>query len=343
MLLSEMVRRLASEESLIDDDTDYSLYASTTFQTIHDYGSITLSEDSLLAIRMGVRIDRSGVIRLEIGGDSVITVSRNNLDSAYSGAKATLIVLPAGTYTVIVKGKSTSSYYVKVTSLKIGRLNFSDSEVSNYAAYSQSITKQVEERKTCVGAIQYATLFVHVWACTSGEQTSFANSAPSGNDVAIKVDGDYQTWDEKENDDESNSNYYGYGGYAIIAKTLTAGEDHTIEIEKANADTTVYISVVFCPWILPYTEDYQPLTLDFPQGSTLYLTLEPLFSDPTKNVKVGKKRAVSFGDSTDYYYTASGTGILAANYTFETVEVEGCILQVSGFGGCISIIGVDVR
>ncbi|MEM3581526.1 MAG: hypothetical protein QXQ64_09785, partial [Candidatus Bathyarchaeia archaeon] len=98
----------------------------------------------------------------------------------------------------------------------------------------------------------------------------------------------------------------------------------------------------FCPWILG-TSEHQPIQLDFPQGSTLYLVLEPLWGNPTKTVKLGKKRAFSFGDATDYYSTASGTDILAWNYTFETVEVGQAVLLIGGYGGCISIIGVDVR
>ena len=97
-----------------------------------------------------------------------------------------------------------------------------------------------------------------------------------------------------------------------------------------------------CPWIIPNSED-EPVELDFPDGSTIYIILEPLNSDPTKTIKLGKKRFVSFGDSTDYYSTASGTGILSWNYTFELVPVKNCILKIGGYGGCISVVGVDVR
>jgi hypothetical protein len=96
-----------------------------------------------------------------------------------------------------------------------------------------------------------------------------------------------------------------------------------------------------CPWIL--IDSHQPLTLDFPQGSTLYLVMEPLTADATKTVKLGWPRFISFGDSTDYYSTASGTGILPWNYTFESVEVKNVGLFVGGYGGCISVIAVDVR
>jgi hypothetical protein len=102
------------------------------------------------------------------------------------------------------------------------------------------------------------------------------------------------------------------------------------------------IIIIVSPWILGYSEG-EVFNLNFPQGSTLYVVTEPLWNDVTKTVKIGKKRARTFGDSTDYYYTASGTGILNGSYTFESVPVSNCVLVVSGFGGCISIIAVDVR
>ncbi len=73
------------------------------------------------------------------------------------------------------------------------------------------------------------------------------------------------------------------------------------------------------------------------------MTLEPLDKDPTKNSKIGKVRAVSYGDATDFYSTASGTGILSHTYTFEIVAVSDVSVFVNGFGGCISLVGVDER
>jgi len=62
---------------------------------------------------------------------------------------------------------------------------------------------------------------------------------------------------------------------------------------------------------------------------------------PTKTIQLGYVRAWDLGYN--YYSIASGTGILSRNYTFESVEVSSCTLIISGLGGCISIIAVDVR
>jgi hypothetical protein len=70
---------------------------------------------------------------------------------------------------------------------------------------------------------------------------------------------------------------------------------------------------------------------------------ESLDADPTKNSKIGKVRAVTYGDATDYYSTATGTGILSHIYTFELVEIGSVTLTVNGLGGCISLVGLDDR
>jgi len=157
----------------------------------------------------------------------------------------------------------------------------------------------------------------------------------------VSVDAVAQSWQFKRETQDAGDDCNCYGSaFGKINVVVTAGSSHAITI--AGGAGTHYISVVFTPWVLA-TASFEPLSLDVPQGSTIYITEEPLFTNPTKTVKIGKVRVVSFGDSTNYYYTNSGVDILASNYTFETVEIDECILTVSGYGGCISIIGVDVR
>jgi len=55
------------------------------------------------------------------------------------------------------------------------------------------------------------------------------------------------------------------------------------------------------------------------------------------------RSAVSYGDTTDFYSTASGIGILSHSYTFETVSVTDVTIVVNGLGGCISMVGLDER
>ena len=307
-------------------------WVSAPWTAIHDYGSITLSEDSVIAFRytFDATPDGLGSHRLLFGSTPVAGGPFDSSSKTFKG----LVALPAGVYTVKIEGICFRGA-VKVSGLQVGVVCFRDLEKSNIAGYASPITVSLDQRKLCVGEINRATLFILVYAYTPDQETHLDNPSESNtNSVKVSVDGESLTWVERVNDDIDK--FYG-ASFGIATTTLTVDESHTITVTKSNTDTIVYISLILCPWIIPY-DAYQPLSLDFPQGSTLYLTLEPLIDDPTKNVKLGKRWAVFFGDSTDYYGTASGTGIVTWNYTFETVEVENCVLLIEGYGACISII-----
>ncbi|MCJ7768055.1 hypothetical protein MUP79_06665, partial [Candidatus Bathyarchaeota archaeon] len=109
-------------------------------------------------------------------------------------------------------------------------------------------------------------------------------------------------------------------------------------------NTVVYVSVVLSPWLLPPVamQDF-PVTLGISQFSTLYVTYEPLFLNPTKNSYIGKVRGISFGAACDFYSTATGTGILPHTYTFESLQVSQAVVVADGWGGCISIVAADIR
>ena len=198
-------------------------------------------------------------------------------------------------------------------------------------------------------------LTIHYIHCTN---TSERSNIPLNNGESnvtsrvnwkLYVNGSQVTYTSRYEDYSSatGDGSYGIGAFAYYKAPVDAGSSLTIRVDVYNAIATsrtcrVYVNVVLCPWIIPPTA-YEPMTLDFPQGSTLYIVTEPLIADPTKNSKIGKTRAVSFGDSSDYYSTASGTGILTHSYTFETVQVDECILSIDGNGACVSIIAVDLR
>ncbi len=80
------------------------------------------------------------------------------------------------------------------------------------------------------------------------------------------------------------------------------------------------------------------------QDSTVYVTAEPLFRDPaTKTLNVGVVRCCSFGDTTDYYTSETGAGILELTYKFDTVAASTVgILSAAGYGSCISYVGADL-
>jgi len=335
MLLVEQVRQVSDEQSLIDDSTEYT-GSSTSWATLHDYGNITLDEDTFIIFNFEFdnNLDYDSYGRLKIGDYYVWGIHQ---DGQSSTKRTGLVWLPSGTYNVKVEAQSDGGLS-RVRNFKLGKVKFSDAVGEELTTYSGQISKQVSSRTTPIGDLNEAVFVVNAFAYTSGAQTNFENVGDSlTNGVSLKVDGSQVNWTERYQDSDGKEN-----AHAVYYGVLSVGSSHTFEIVKDNADTVVHISIVACPWIL-CGDDFEPVSLDFPQGSTLYVTFEPLDEDPTKTVKLGKKRAVSFGDSTDYYSTSSGTGILNYNYTFETVQVGEVGLYVSGKGGCISILGVDVR
>jgi len=329
MVYTEQVRQLTSEENLINDSTEYTRN-NAAWGTLHSYGNITLSEASLILFKFWVKT--TSAYRLKIGS--------NYVWGGYStGVITGIAYLSAGTYTVLMEQRNAGGSG-DLQDFQLGKLKFSDQAGSGLAAYSAQIDLTVAQRSppSFFGTLKNAVFAVMVWAKTTGAQTNFENPGDSlTNGVSLAVDGSQITWTSRVQDTTPYENAFAY-----YYCSLSVGSSHSFVISKDNAATVVDISIVGCPWLLANV-DNEPMTLDFAQGSTLYLTLEPLNADPTKNSKIGKVRAVSYGDSTDFYSTASGTGILSHTYTFETVSVADVTLVVKGLGGCISMVGLDER
>jgi hypothetical protein len=248
--------------------------------------------------------------------------------------------VPAGTYAVVVEQKNKVSSTGGISAFQLGKAKFSDVANSNLAAYTAEIDLTVAQRSppSFFGLLKNAVFAVNVWAYTPGADTNFENVGDAlTNGVQLSADGVQVDWttriQDTDSDETAYANYYG---------SLSVGVSHAFVITTDNANTVVHISIVACPWLLA-TADNEPMTLDFGQLSTLYLVLEPLDADPAKNSKIGKVRAVSYGDATDYYSTATGTGILSHSYTFELVDVTSVTAVVNGLGGCISLVGLDER
>lgn len=307
MLLSEMVRNLREENYLVDDATERSTN-STTWVTVASY-NITLSKASMLQYCYEIYYSyyATAYIRLKIGS---VFVGGEKHEAASWVKKTGFFALNAGNYTVELQLRVTSSgYYAKIRNFVLGTTPFHDMAIIVLRG-SGSAGITLSKRKTCVGETVNGTLCIQVYN---------EGAAPT------------VTVDEVTLSAESSD------GYRFVYTTVVSlGASHTVNVSAG------YYAVVLSPWLLP-KRDSELFSLSFPQGSTIYIMLEPAWLNPTKTVKIGKKRVISFGDSTDFYYTVSGTDILTASYTFETVEVSNCIMLVSGFGGCISIIGVDVR
>lgn len=329
---AEMVRLLSSESNLLNVVTEYNR-TNTAYGSVHNYGNVVLPVDGLLLVNLQSK-GSVGYLRFKIGGVYAYAIRLN------SAAYVTLsfsVYLAAGTYEIDVESAA-SSGAVYIQNFQAGFASFSDLQGSVLAAYAGAIAKTTTVRATPAGNLKNTVYCVNVYAITAGAQTNLENSGDAlTNGVQVLLDGTQQTWSERN---QGDANGMAAGGKCYIA--ASAGVSHSITITTDNGATAVNINVAVCPWILPYALS-EIVTLDFPQGSTVYLTEEPLDANPTKYVYVGKIRGVTFGVATDYYASASATGISAFSYTFESVKVSQCIMTVYGLGGCISIIAVDLR
>jgi hypothetical protein len=343
-MLSEMVRDLSAETVLLDVATTFTRNAAT-WGTLHDYGNIILAENSLVLLEYTATMAHAGTTgkccahKVKIGASYVSGFQYDAYPS--TDDVAVLLWLNAGTYDVLVEGvgdyQNSGNYHeMDISNFKISLVKFhdtNDASCSSLAAYAGIITKKITVRNTPLGPLSKG--FMHIQIMTE-------NGAAAAVLPTVSVDGGGALgWDWSKTTQVAGSYNDSYGSVCgRMEVALSAGANHTVAISGGTG--THYISVVFSPWILP-TAAAEVISLNFPQGSTIYLTTEPLLTNPTKYVKLGKPRAISFGDATDYYYNTSGTGILTATYTFEAVALLGNILYVYGWGGCISIIALDAR
>jgi hypothetical protein len=332
VLLVEQTRVLANESNLIDDDTDYSCPISG-WATAHDYGNISLFAELNLVV-FYIKTSAGGPqasLRLKIG--SYYVWGKNDVPAGtYTG----IACLPSGTYDVLLE--SATGVTFTIDRFQIGKAVLLDRAGKGLAAYASTITLRIPVRNALpVGVLKNAVFAVRCWAYTPAAQTNFENLGDSlTNGVSLAVGGAQVNWTERNQDTGSIGNasatYYG---------SLSVADSHTFAITKDNANTVVHISIYASPWLLA-AADNEPVTLDFAQNNTLYVTLEPLDGNPIKHVKIGKKRAVSYGDTTDYYNTdPNTTGIIKFSYTYQTEKPNATSLVVTGLSGCISQIGVD--
>jgi len=369
MLLSEQVRTVAKEEYLVNDTTQY----ESTHENIHNWQNrvtkqITLSEAKLIYVKWNSIISNGqGATRALIGSTPLAS---SGYQTGYANLdREAFAFLAAGTYTIAFQStywKGGTGGYVAVKNIIIGAFVFSDLDSRTYdsgdvsAPASQTTTVLNQNfttpsaRKLAVGTINKYTVLIYVYLTNTTDRSDSPKNAGESDD-ATKLNwklfwgASQASWTDRANDwgAITDNNGYGIGAYARYSAALNPATQYNLVIKVSNTiaasrTVRVYATVIICPWIIPYSE-YIPVNMDFPQGSTMYVVLEPLNLNPTMNLKLGRVRGVSFGDSTDFYSTSSGTGIQSWSYTFETVEVSNCLLNISGEGGCISILAVDVR
>jgi len=374
MLISEMVRRLEEEETVLLKETTFwseepaSEYDYKTILT----QSITLSKRGLVFVgyTFGVVYCR-GAGRVLING--IPFFATGVISAGSSWVKRTIkefVFLDAGSYTfqfqvsALAVGIETelASTYAQIS--KLGFLDVNDiSGDSGSVSISAKTLKTILSlsltplsRKTPLGDLKSSSFRILVcpYDVTSGVDNAYSvmKNPDESNETdrinwRLKVDGEDEKWTNRFNDyDAGRVDFdYGVGCYGSKLIALKSGVSHSITIQAYNGFSVaravrVHAYIVSCPWFLIHI-DHEPLILNFPQGSTIYITLEPLHSDPIKSLKLGKERFVSQG--ADWYSSASGQGLLDWSYTFERLPLRGVHLFAKGHGGCISLLAIDLR
>jgi hypothetical protein len=358
MLLSEQVRQVAEEEILSTGAT--ALDTATGWKNRKTV-NVTITATKIVYVWMKTDTGGDdGIGRALL--DGVPLVSTGFFSSVIE--REVFVVLPAGSYVVEFQTAriSGTGSGIRLQDTKVALLNFSDKQRDHPtgtavvpAATESTILDQnftpPATRKLAVGSIKKYVCIITVYTMTTSYAIDVMKNPGESNTAnwtnwKIFLDDVQVSWTER-NSDKLVSDHNAPGGYGRYVIALDPNVAYNLKIKAYNGSgsdrtCTVYTDIISCPWLLSDVY-YEPVSLDFSQGSTVYAILEPLGINPTKYACIGKGRFMSFGDATDYYKSVTGTGILSLDYTFEVVDVTNSILNVKGFGGCISVIGVDVR
>ena len=365
MLFSEQVRLLEDEEILVEETPNIRVgynYGGDTDWVTKTTKNITLDKQKIVYVKIkAYTFNGDGNVRVLKDGNPILATGNIGYDETKE--VDVFIVLDAGNHSFDFQmaGSWGSSGYTELQQIKIATCNFPDKAKTNFDSgwvsvgyYPEYIIDESftipQTRKTCVGEIKKYTVIINVYVEVENLPESKLKN-PSESDESIYnwrlyLDDTEKGWTERHHDQPLGN--YGPGSFGKYVFSANPNQTYNLKIKVDNdydsntRNVRAVVNILVCPWIIP-NEDHEPVTLTFPQGSTLYVVLEPLNGNPTKAVKIGKKRIEDFGDNCNYYYVLSGADILNAYYTFERVEVEKVNLIVSGYGGCISIIGVDVR
>ena len=379
MMLIETIRNIANEVTEVEDITVYNQGGGPFDWTSKVTKNITLSAARLIAIRFTVRANQpdsglynsNGSARVLVGTTPLASVRASifgNGPVSNSATRYLIIRLAAGSYTfdfqVANNGNTGINANTDVMNIYIGSFDLPDAATLTGDSGATVITATTESilltlsptvaatRTLAIGSIKnYAALLLVYCEKLNDTQSRMLNAGDSN--VADKlnwkiyVDGVQKSWGERENDDGgANLGNYGEGAYGLYVTDFAAGATPTITVRCYNGYGTnqtgrVYAQLVLCPWLLGTANE--PINLSFPNGSTLYVILEPLFSDVSKTIQVGKKRGITFGSTNDYYSSSTGTGRISFSYTFDIIDPSGAVVSLTGIGAAISFIGVDVR
>jgi len=346
MLLIDQTRMLSYTGNSIPT-LGFTHAASTSWATLGIAG--TISPANPTAIAWNAKLYYSECLRLKIGNYYVFGTYNNT--GAPGGTFGGVCFIPSGANQV-VQWEFTRNNTGSITEFQLGTFKLKDEYVGGtLGEYSGQFTINIPVRVTPAGTLNTAIVHIctygtRIWGGTAAE-CQWANTGDTLiGSVRLNIDSVQQDWTWRNQDTLGT-----HAASAFWEGTITCGANHTVDLTKGT-ETMVHISVYASPWLIG-VGTHTPVDLNFPQKSTFYTVIEPLCTvgsinavpnvSGTRSLRIGKVRAVSFGTANDYYYTMAGTGITTATYTYENIDPASTGWHVTGFGGCISAIGVDIR
>jgi len=367
VILSELLRKLTKEERLYYDKRTFKQTVPTDWINKAS-ASITLNEESLLLIKAQLYVAYKGYscLRIRQGTTPILTSGAKTTYTTPGEWKVFCLIrqLPAGSYTFYLDMAVPyiySDYYPSIGRFEIGKLLFQDqmpyqnpSKSVSISAGSTvdlfSITLKPSKRKTCLGPLKESVAHFTLSVMEASTACVLPRNPDEG-DVSDRIilrvykDTEEIGWTDYQSDYQDIAPTYGRGAKAQVAVPLPVESSTTITIKAKNTFGTskavsAYLSQIGSPWILS-DKQYEPINLDLPAGSTIYLKMEPLLTDPTKWMALGCLRAIDLG--WNYYQELEGTGIQTFSFTFQEIPFEGLLLKAKGWGGCISMIAIDIR
>jgi hypothetical protein len=373
MLYGEQVRLLQDEEVLLNDPTTYSESTPVNWTAERTYG-LVLSKTQFVLLEATVQIGSLayGAARIEI--DNVTAVSSGELNDETKTIRA-VVYLTAGSYSIdfdLSLFETAGGHTISFTLCKVAKFNFPDKtglNVTDSLEIADDATGTIIDQDITLPALRKLpfgdtkSCALIITACCFGlgglteriaqMQDGMAKPTLGKSGFRIYIDDVQQAWTERNNDyGTSTANMeYGKGGYGLLIHEGEVGDTVNIKVKCENntggtLTHAVRLKVAACVWWL--TPNCEPVSLTrLPFQSTLYLTMEPLWANPTKTLQVGKARIGGFSGC-DYYSTTSGADIVNWNYTFETVDPEGIqifatVAALTNHGACISMVGADIR
>jgi len=282
--------------------------------------SFSLSVDSALLLTFTA--SAGGACYIGVMVDGAYLCGEYHSSSLSDAKKYAIFSLAQGSHTLSIIVLCLDNITVTISNITLKTISFSDMSKRNHGTYSSSFQLSAPSRAVAIGSFRKVHLMVDLSAYTGDAETNIGSGT---NYVKLKINNEEKTFNVYSHNGKRNHPAHGRLSLEVDADTI-----YTIEVEKANTNTIIYISAWICPWIIPYTGGYIPLLLRFPPGSTAYILFEPLFDDPNKIIQL----------DTD---VTQGVGKLLWSYTFDIQEPEQSALIISGYGACISLVAVDVR